>query len=254
VIVITTTSSEAFDEETRSRFVLLSMNESVEQTREILKKQRHQHTLDGVLEKAEAEQIQQLHHHAQRLLRPLAVVNPFVEYLTYPSEKLIHRREQKKYLSLINSIALLRQYQKEVKIAKKDELEIEYVEVELEDIALANELAETILSQALDELAPPVRGMFEAIRQACKSSNLNHLTRREIREATGWSDWQVRMYCQKLVEMEYLFAVQSQNGKPAVYEIARDEESETPSLRGLTSIDELKKRLNQAAKEKTAAR
>jgi hypothetical protein len=52
------------------------------------------------------------------------------------------------------------------------------------------------------------------------------------------------MYCQKLVEMEYLFAVQSTNGKPAVYEIARDEESETPSLRGLTSIDELKKRLS----------
>jgi energy-coupling factor transporter ATP-binding protein EcfA2 len=253
VIVITTTSAEAFDEETRSRFVLLSMNESVEQTREILKKQRHQHTLSGVLEKAEAEHIQQLHHHAQRMLKPLAVVNPFVEYLTYPSEKLIHRREQKKYLSLINSIALLRQYQKEVKIAKKDNLEIEYVEVELEDIALANELAETILSQALDELAPPVRGMFEAIRKACKSSNLNHLTRREIRETTGWSDWQVRMYCQKLVEMEYLFAVQSQNGKPAVYEIARNEEAETPSLRGLTSIEELKKRLNQTAQEKTAA-
>ncbi|NJM52726.1 MAG: toprim domain-containing protein [Blastocatellia bacterium] len=254
VIVITTTSSEAFDEETRSRFVQLSMNESIEQTREILKKQRHQYTLDGVLEKAEAEHIQKLHHHAQRLLKPLAVVNPFVEYLSYPSEKLIHRREQRKYLSLINSIALLRQYQKEVKIAQKDELEIEYVEVTLEDIALANELAEEILGKALDELAPPVRGMFEAIKEACQSSKMNQLTRREIRELTLWSDWQVRMYCQKLVEMEYLFAVQSQNGKPSVYEIARDEEAETPSLRGLTSIDELKKRLRETAQEKTAAR
>ncbi|MGH8500843.1 MAG: hypothetical protein ACRERV_18815, partial [Methylococcales bacterium] len=237
VIVITTTSAEAFDEETRSRFVQLTMNESIEQTREILKKQRHQHTLTGVLEKAEAEQIQRLHHHAQRLIRPLSVVNPFVEYLSYPSEKLIHRREQKKYLSLINSIALLRQYQKEVKTANKDDLEIEYVEVELSDIALANELAEAVLSGAMDELAPPVRGMFEAIRKACKSSEMNQLTRREIRELTGWSDWQVRMYCQKLVEMEYLFAVQATNGKPAVYEIARDEDAETPSLRGLTSIE-----------------
>jgi DNA primase catalytic core len=254
VIVITTTSSEAFDEETRSRFVQLSMNETVEQTREILKNQRRNYTLEGVLEKAEAEQIQKLHHHAQRLLRPLSVVNPFVEYLTYPSEKLIHRREQRKYLSLINSIALLHQYQREVKTARKDELEIEYVEAELSDIALANELATEILGQAMDELAPPVRGMFEAIKEACKSSKQNQLTRREIRELTLWSDWQVRMYCQKLVEMEYLFAVQSQNGKPAVYEIARDEETETPSLRGLTSIDELKKRLNQAAQEKVAAR
>lgn len=254
VIVITTTSSEAFDEETRSRFVQLTMNESIEQTRIILERQRHQYSLLGVLEKAEAEEIKKLHHHAQRMLKPLAVVNPFVEYLTYPSEKLIHRREQRKYLSLINSIALLHQHQREIKTAERGEIEIEYVEVELSDIALANELAEEILGKAMDELAPPVRGMFEAIRKACKSSEMNQLTRREIRELTGWSDWQVRMYCQKLVEMEYLFAVQATNGKPAVYEIARNEDAETPSLRGLTSIEELKKRLQEATKEKAVGR
>jgi DNA primase catalytic core len=262
VIVITTTSAEAFDEETRSRFVQLSMNESIEQTRIILSQQRHQHSLSGVLEKAESEEIKKLHHHAQRLVRPLAVVNPFVEYLTYPSEKLIHRREQRKYLSLINSIALLHQYQREIKTAKRGEIEIEYVEVELSDIALANELAEEILGKAMDELAPPVRGMFDAITKACreKADELKiktedvQLTRREIREMTAWSDWQVRMYCQKLVEMEYLFAVQAMNGKPSVYQLARDEESQTNTLRGLTSVDELKSRLKDAAKEKAAAR
>ncbi|MBK7034628.1 MAG: hypothetical protein IPH49_15530 [Ignavibacteria bacterium] len=86
MIVITTTSAEAFDEETRSRFVQLSMNESIEQTRIILSQQRHQHSLSGVLEKAESEEIKRLHHHAQRMLKPLAVVNPFVEHLTYPAK------------------------------------------------------------------------------------------------------------------------------------------------------------------------
>jgi len=262
VIVITTTSAEAFDEETRSRFVQLSMNESIAQTKAILERQRHQYSLLGVLEKAESEEIKKLHHHAQRMLKPLAVVNPFVEHLTYPSEKIIHRREQRKYLSLINSIALLHQYQREIKTAKRGEIEIEYVEVELSDIALANELAEEILGKAMDELAPPVRGMFEAITKACreKAAELKiktedvQLTRREIREMTAWSDWQVRMYCQKLVEMEYLFAVQAMNGKPSVYQLARDEESQTNTLRGLTSVDELKKRLKDAAKEKAATR
>lgn len=261
VIVITTTSAEAFDEETRSRFVQLSMNESIAQTKAILERQRHQYSLLGVLEKAESEEIKKLHHHAQRMLKPLAVVNPFVEYLTYPSEKIIHRREQRKYLSLINSIALLHQYQREIKTARRGEIEIEYVEVELSDIALANELAEEILGKAQDELAPPVRGMFEAISKACrgKADELKikvedvQLTRREIREMTAWSDWQVRMYCQKLVEMEYLFAVVAANGKPAVYQLARDEDSQTATLRGLTSIDELKKRLTSAAKEKAAS-
>jgi DNA primase len=262
VIVITTTSAEAFDEETRSRFVQLSMNESAEQTRVVLERQRHQYSLPGVLEKAESEEIKRLHHHAQRMLKPLAVVNPFVEYLTYPSERLIHRREQRKYLSLINSIALLHQYQRDIKTARRGEVEIEYVEVELSDIALANELAEEILGKAMDELAPPVRGMFEAIREACreKADELKikpqdvQLTRREIRETTAWSDWQVRMYCQKLVEMEYLFAVQSLNGKPSVYQLASDAESEVQSLRGLTSIDELKTKLREATKEKAATR
>jgi DNA primase len=262
VIVITTTSAEAFDEETRSRFVQLSMNESIEQTRAILERQRHQYSLLGVLEKAESEEIKKLHHHAQRLLKPLAVVNPFVEYLTYPSERIIHRREQRKYLSLINSIALLHQYQREIKTARRGEIEIEYVEVELSDIALANELAEEILGKAMDELAPPVRGMFDAITKACREKAIElkikaedvQLTRREIREMTAWSDWQVRMYCQKLVEMEYLFAVVAANGKPAVYQLARDEESQTNTLRGLTSVDELKTRLRDAAKEKAAAR
>ena len=255
VIVITTTSAEAFDEETRSRFVLLSMNESIEQTRLILERQRHQHSLPGVLEKAESEEIKKLHHHAQRLLKPLAVVNPFVEYLTYPSERLIHRREQRKYLSLINAIALLHQYQREIKTAKRGEVEIEYVEVELSDIALANELAEEVLGKAMDELAPPVRGMFEAITKACreKADELKikpvdvQLTRREIRETTGWSDWQVRMYCQKLVEMEYLWAIQAANGKPSVYQLAGDAGSEVHTLRGLTSVDELKRKLTNGA-------
>ena len=251
VIVITTTSAEAFDEETRSRFVLLSLNESIEQTRAILERQRRNYSLSGVLEQAEAAAIRATHHHAQRLLRPLAVVNPFVEYLTYPAERLIHRREQRKYLSLINAVALLHQHQREIKTAQRGAIEIEYVEVELADIALANELAETVLGVALDELAPPVRGMFTALTQACrqKAEELNikaadvQLTRREIRELTAWSDWQVRMYCQKLVEMEYLFATPAVNGKASVYQLARAEESPAHTLRGLTSVEELREKL-----------
>src|ERR1043166_4071263 len=88
VIVLTTTSPEVFDEETRSRFVQLTMDESHEQTRAILERQRRAHTLAGVLENATAEIVQRQHHNAQRLLRPLAVVNPYVEQLTYPSDRL----------------------------------------------------------------------------------------------------------------------------------------------------------------------
>jgi DNA primase len=167
VIVLTTTSPEAFDEETRSRFVQLTMDESAAQTKAILERQRRSFTLEGVLERATAEAVQRLHHNAQRLLQPLAVVNPYVEQLTYPSDRLSSRREQKKYLALINSIALLHQHQREVKRAARGDVELEYVEVTIADIALANELAQEVLARGLDELAAPVRGLYEELRKLC---------------------------------------------------------------------------------------
>jgi DNA primase len=255
VIVLTTTSPEAFDEETRSRFVQLTMDESAAQTKAILERQRRSFTLKGVLERATAEAVQRLHHNAQRLLRPLAVVNPYVEQLTYPSDRPMHRREQKKYLALINAIALLHQHQREVKRATKGDVELEYVEVTIADIALANELAQDVLSRGLDELAAPVRGLYDELRKLCvqRAEEMNCqpdavlLSRREIREATGWSDWQVRSYCRQLVEMEYLYATINGNGRPCVYSLARAEETGRDGLRGLTDVAELRQRLAHAS-------
>ncbi|MGH9967445.1 MAG: CHC2 zinc finger domain-containing protein, partial [Pyrinomonadaceae bacterium] len=167
VIIVTTTSPEAFDEETRNRFVQLTMDESVAQTRAILERQRRADTLEGVLEQATAEQVWRLHHNVQRLLRPLKVVNPYVEQLTYPEDRLLHRRDQKKYLALIKSIALLHQHQREVKRAVRGDVEIEYVEVTIADIALANELAQGVLTLGLDELSAPVRGLYDELRKLC---------------------------------------------------------------------------------------
>ena len=255
VIVLTTTSPEAFDEETRSRFVQLTMDESAAQTKAILERQRRSFTLEGVLERVTAEAVQRLHHNAQRLLRPLAVVNPYVEQLTYPSDRLSSRREQKKYLALINAIALLHQHQREVKRAARGDVELEYVEVTIADIALANELAQEVLARGLDELAAPVRGLYEELRKLCvqRAEEMNCqpeavlLSRREIREATGWSDWQVRSYCRQLVEMEYLYATINGNGRPCVYSLARAEETGLDGLRGLTEVAAIQQRLRETA-------
>jgi len=264
-IIITTTSPEAFDEETRSRFVPLTLDESEAQTKAILERQRRRYSLQGTMERKDSEAVRRLHHNAQRLLSPLEVINPFFSDLSYPSEKLIHRREQKKYLALQAAIALTHQHQREVKRAISEETgaEFEYVEVTLDDIALANELTTQALSRALDELAPPVRGMYEEVRRLCEararelrcSVDEVQLSRREIREATGWSDWQVRVYCQQLVELEYLWTSSGANGKRFVYELAfyRPEEGR-PRLCGLVDVEELKRKQFERLKEKSERR
>ena len=47
-----------------------------------------------------------LHRNAQRLLRPLPVVNPYAEQLTFLDDKTRTRRDHEKYLTLIDAIAL----------------------------------------------------------------------------------------------------------------------------------------------------
>jgi hypothetical protein len=63
-----------------------------------------------------------LHQNAQRLLRPLAVLNPYAEQLTFLDDKTRTRRDHEKYLTLIDTIALLHQYQRPLKkdIGQKD--------------------------------------------------------------------------------------------------------------------------------------
>ena len=157
----------------------------------------------------------------------------------------------------MNAIALLHQHQRTVKRQAEGDVEVEYIEVTVAEVALANLLAQEVLSRALDELAPPVRGMYDELRKLCgqRAEELKcqadevQLTRREIREATGWSDWQVRNYCCKLVELEYLYATVNGNGRPCVYSLARADEGERQTLRGLTDVAEIRQRL----KEKAAA-
>jgi hypothetical protein len=149
----------------------------------------------------------------------------------------------------------LHQHQREVKRAARGDVEIEYVEVTIADIALANELARDVLARGLDELAAPVRGLYDELRklyvQRAEEMNCQPdavlLSRREIREATGWSDWQVRSYCRQLVEMEYLYATINGNGRPCVYSLARVEENGRDGLRGLTDVAELQQRLAHAS-------
>lgn len=203
-IMLTTTAPEALDFETRNRFVQLGIDESREQTRRILARQREGDTLDGILRREEGAAIRRKHQNAQRLLRPLKVVNPFAPSLVYPDERLQMRREQRKYLALIRSIALLHQHQREIKRVEHDGQEVEYVEVVPSDIALANRLARAVLGRSLDELAQPTRLLLKHLAEMTRGHAPRRFTRQDIRDATGWSDHQVRTHLAHLLTLEYV--------------------------------------------------
>ncbi|HEX3988198.1 MAG TPA: CHC2 zinc finger domain-containing protein, partial [Verrucomicrobiae bacterium] len=136
--IFETTTNPRTDAETRSRFVVISVDESPEQTRAILAAQRHSHTREGWRKRLACEAILKRHHAFQRLLRPLKIINPFEPLLSYPDESLLVRRDQPKYLNLILAVTFLYQLQRPV----QNDAELgDYIETTLDDIAIANELA-----------------------------------------------------------------------------------------------------------------
>ncbi len=251
-MMITTTEVE-LDYETANRFITLTIDESKEMTERILQKQRERQTLAGLLKKVETERITKRHHNAQRLLRPLRVINPYAELLTYPAETLRARRDNMKYLGLILANAFLRQYQREIKTVQDNGDLLQYIEVILDDIEKANTLAAEILGRTLDELAPPSRLLLKMIREMveaeCKRQNVEpknyHFIRKDIREWTRWSDSQIKRHIQQLEDLEYLYSVAGKKGKEYVYELLYPGGGEDgkPFLMGLTSIEELKKKI-----------
>ncbi|UWS29790.1 CHC2 zinc finger domain-containing protein [Erwinia pyrifoliae] len=246
VMLMLTTTAIDVDEELLNRCLVLTVNESREQTEAIHAMQRQGQTLEGLLMTSEKAHVTRLHQNAQRLIRPLKVVNPYASRLTFMSDKTRTRRDHMKYLTLIQSVALLHQYQREVKrVAHRGEV-IEYIEVEREDIALANRLAHEILGRTLDEMPPQTRRLLMLIQKMVytlaaaqnKKPGKVRFTRREIREVTRWSDNQLKVHCLRLAEMEYLLVHGGSRGHLLQYELLWDGSGDGAHLCGLIGPDE----------------
>lgn len=155
VMLCLTTTAIDIDEELLNRCLVLTINESAEQTAAIQQRQRQARTLDGLRARVKSDAVLAAHRAAQTLLRPFAVVNPYAESLTFASDRVRLRRDHVKYLALIDAIALLHQAQRKVQRIEVDGAEVEYIEVVPSDIALANRLAHAVLGRSLDEPARP---------------------------------------------------------------------------------------------------
>ena len=230
VMIFLTTTAVDIDEELLNRCLVLSVDEGREQTAAIHRLQRERETLAGLVRKQERSRVLATHRAAQRLLRPLHVVNPFAEQLTFLDDRTRARRDHMKYLALIRCITLLHQYQRPVKTVTHDGQSLAYVEVTREDIAAANRLAHDVLGRSLDDMPPQTRRLLglivRLVAERCAAAKMERedcrFTRRQVREFTGWSDSQLKTHLGRLEEMEYLLAHRGGRGQSFIYELAYD--------------------------------
>lgn len=132
---------------------------------------------------------------------------------------------------MIDSIALLHQYQRPIKTLDYGDRKVEYVEVELLDIETANRLAHEVLGRTLDELPTQTRKLLKAIQNVvvagCKEDGVEksdyRFSRRNIREEKGWGLTQVAVHCQRLEAMEYLLIHHGHRGHSKTYELLYDD-------------------------------
>lgn len=251
VMIFLTTTAIEIDEELLNRCIVLSVNETREQTRLIHDMQRQRQTLEGLLDREERGHILRLHQNAQRLLRPVLVANPFATRLTFLDSRTRTRRDHVKYLTLIRTIALLHQHSRESKWTTHRGKSIEYIEVTPEDIEIANRLCHQVLGRSLDELPPQTRRLLSVltkkVKSECESSGLQRrdyrFTRRDVREWIGWSDFQVHVHLSKLVTLEYALVHRGGRGQSFVYELLFDGEAgeggDDPVLSGLVDSSDL---------------
>ena len=226
VLFITTTAIE-LDEELQNRCIVLCVDEGRLQTRAIHALQRRRRGVEGLWAEEQGEQLLGLHQDAQRLLRPLHVLNPYAEQLTFLDDRTRTRRDHLKYLTLIQSIALLKQYQRPVRASSWGAKSKSYIEVEPGDIALANRLANEAMGRSLDELSGQTRRLLELVHQMVQAEcarqaveqGAYRFSRREVRLFTGWSDFQVKMHMKKLEELEYVLIHRGGRGQSFVYEL-----------------------------------
>ncbi len=250
VMLLLTTTAVEVDEELLNRCIVLTVDEDREQTRAIHRLQRERQTLEGLLAKQDRDDILSVHRNAQRLLRPVHVTNPFARELTFLDDQTRTRRDHLKYLTLIRTIALLHQYQRETKTTTHKGKTMPYIEATIDDIAAANALAHEALGRSLDELAPQTRRLLmlidEMVTASCERLAIkredHRFSRRDVREYTGWGNTQLRLHLSRLEDLEYLLLHRGGRGQSFVYELLYDGKGKdgAPFLCGLIDVDELR--------------
>jgi hypothetical protein len=229
--------------------------------------QRARRTLEGTQARQEKPRLLDLHRNAQRLLRSLFILNPYAKKLTFLDDKTRTRRDHEKYLSLIDSITFLHQYQRPIKNALEYNNETgkyeeePHVMVTLEDIELANKLANEVLGRSLDELPPQTRRLLmiidEMVNRDCEKQKVERVeyrfSRRQVREYCKWGNTQIKMHFKRLEDMEYLAIHRGKRGLTFDYELLYDGKGKDGKLflMGLIDVDKLRSKvLESSAKEK----
>ncbi len=231
------TTSQKVNPENENRCFEIYLDESDEQTKAIFAAQRKARTLDGWKVERLKEKVRKTHHNAQRLLRPLKVIIPYVDLLEFPQSWLRGRRDHDRFLSLIEGIAFLHQYQRTI----GQDGNQEYIEASVEDYAHAYDLAQTVFANTLGDLPKPVMDVMKQIEAMLGQYQKSEFTRRDVREFTRLPDHLLKKHMRAIEDLEYVSVTRAPQGGSFRYRLLPKQKA-PPVLEGLTPPEQLKEK------------
>jgi DNA primase len=246
--------------ENASRCLVLHTDESRAQTERILELQRGRKTFDGYLNQTHrVPEITKKHQMAGRILERLAVFNPLAGFLRFPTGRPTMRRAQDQFLTLLEAVAILRQYQKE-RVTKTNPFtgeSVEGIDVDLEDYRQARRLfREAVLLPNADELPSGARLLYESIQGMARKKAAKEglgptevsFIQREVRELSELGADSIKKYLRALVDFEYVELTGGRrNGTKLAYRL-RDAELVSLPDTVLPEASEIEAKLSQPGK------
>ena len=205
VAMVMSTTSNDINEENASRSFLISTDETKEQTEAIHRRQRQKYSHEAHQRREQViPAIVRRHQAAQRLLEPRMIINPFAEYLEFPSSQMRTRRDHERFIDLIAAVCFLRQYQKGATGT--------FLECDIEDYRIAYQIMNAILPSTLGELPSSAARLFEEAKGLIetRARELDVLpsevwiTQRDLREYTGLGHDLVKKNLRILADWEYV--------------------------------------------------
>lgn len=220
VTVAGCTTQEKIYEDNANRSFLIYIDETAEQDEKIMEYQRRKSA--GSINTEEERKIKELLQNTQRILKPIAIRNPYAEQLKIPGEVFKPRRSNSHYLQFIEAVTFYHQYQRE---HKTDAVTGEtFIETTLEDIAEANKLMKQILLRKSDELNNACRSYLEQLKTYLKENTRSAFTAKEIRQALRINSSNQKRYMLQLFINGYIKKSTGTKTKGFMYEVVSYEE------------------------------
>lgn len=246
-----TTTKEKLYEDNANRCLLIYLDNSEEQQKNIMQYQRKLHA--GKIDKAKEERTKELLQDMQLMFRPITVVNPYAEKLTIPETVFKPLRTNAHYLQFIEAITFVHQFQRPVKYRNHSLSSGEgrgeaYIETTLEDIELANELLKDVLLAKSDELTKACRDFLETVKAKLQQNKKLSFFKHEIREWMRINPNNLKHYLRTLHFYGYVKSIGGNKYKGGYeYELTNKDEYEQLQNIVKTALDQALEKIRKAA-------